>query len=163
MIKLGVLSDTHGNSPAADAALKLIGPVDGYLHLGDVVTDADRIASVTGKPVYSVRGNCDSILGPAAERPTELAVEFEGVKLLLVHGHKHGIDAYSTFTARERAIELGCSALVYGHTHIPQLVQRDGIIVLNPGSPSIPRGGYKPSCAVIEIENGKLRGRILTL
>lgn len=163
MERFGVISDSHGNAPAVDAALRILSEVDGYIHLGDLASDAERIASITGKPVHAVKGNCDSLTFTQGRYDTELVLEAGGAKLLLVHGHKHGIDAYSTFTARERAIELGCSALFYGHTHIPQLVQRDGIIVLNPGSVSIPRAGSKPSCAVVEIENGAIRARILPL
>ena len=162
MIRFGVISDTHGVSPAIDAALRAIGEVDGYLHLGDVVSDAERIAKETGKPVYAVRGNCDAFFSET-DHPAERVLEIEGARLLLVHGHRHEIDMYSTYAARQRAMELDCCALIYGHTHIPQLVQRDGIIVLNPGSPARPRAGAKPACAVLEIDGGKLRAKIITL
>lgn len=163
MARFGVISDSHGNAPAVDAALRILGEVDGYIHLGDLASDVERIAEITCKPVHAVSGNCDSITFTKGRFETELVLEADGARLLLVHGHKHEIDAYSTYTARQRAIELGCSALIYGHTHIPQLVQRDGIIVLNPGSVSIPRAGSKPSCAVVEIESGKIRARIIPL
>ncbi|MBQ4428287.1 MAG: metallophosphoesterase [Clostridia bacterium] len=163
MLRFGVISDTHGVSPAIDAALRAIGEVDGYLHLGDVVSDAERIAKETGKPVHAVRGNCDTLSFSEKDQPVERVLEIEGARLLLVHGHRHEIDMYTTYAARQRAIELGCGALIYGHTHIPQLVQRDGIIVLNPGSPARPRAGAKPACAVLEIDGGKLRAKIITL
>ncbi len=159
MLRLGVISDTHGVSPAIDLALHAIGEVDAYLHLGDVTSDAERISKVTCKTVHAVRGNCDA----ASAVPLELVLELEGMKLLLMHGHRYEVDAYSTYAARQRAIELGCGALIYGHTHIPQLVQRDGIIVINPGSPARPRGGAKRSCAVIELESGTLRCKLLPL
>ncbi|MBR5948063.1 MAG: metallophosphoesterase [Clostridia bacterium] len=163
MLRYGVLSDTHGVSPAIEAALNAIGEVDGYLYLGDVGSDAERIAKQTGKPVHAVRGNCDTLSFSGKDNPVELVLELEDVRLLLLHGHRHEVDMYTTYAARQRAIELKCDALVYGHTHIPQLVQRDGIIVLNPGSPARPRAGSKPACAVIELENGRMRAKIITL
>ena len=152
------MSDTHGNEPAIDAAIERLGEVDAYIHLGDHASDSERIAASTGKPVHAVRGNCDAF---SSKYPRELCLELEGAKLLLIHGHAHEVDAYSTYSARMRAIELGCCALLYGHTHIPQLVHRDGIIVLNPGSPSIPRGGFKSTCAVVEIEDGRVRAKVI--
>ena len=52
--------------------------------------------------------------------------------------------------------------LIQGHTHVPQL-DRDcnGVIHLNPGSPTRPRSGYKATYAVISessIEVRKLKG-----
>ena len=159
----GVLSDTHGSASAIDAALDRLSGVDAFIHLGDLVSDAEHIASRTGKPVHAVRGNCDVFSSAKGQYGTELVLEEEGVRILLVHGHAHEVDAYSTYAARLRALELGCGALFYGHTHIPQLVQRDGLILLNPGSPSRPRGGSRPSCALAELDGGVLRARVTAL
>ena len=49
-----------------------------------------------------------------------------------------------------------------GHTHIPVLEERDGVVFLNPGSTTIPKGGSMPSYAVwddgkitiISLDNG---------
>ena len=40
--------------------------------------------------------------------------------------------------------------LLYGHTHIPRAEQPGDQWMLNPGSVSIPKGGYPPSYAVLE-------------
>ena len=42
--------------------------------------------------------------------------------------------------------------LLYGHTHIPQRTQKDGIAVLNPGSVSLPKAGSRH--AYMTWENG---------
>lgn len=161
MKRYGVISDTHGDLYAIDSALRAIGDVDEYIHLGDIVSDAERIGDKTKKPVHAVLGNCDLFSLAKGRYTHELVLESEGAKLLLVHGHKLDIDANSTYYARERAEQLGCGALLYGHTHIPSLRNYGGLIVLNPGSPSRPRGGFKPSAAVIEIENGVIRAKLL--
>ena len=51
---------------------------------------------------------------------------------------------------------------IQGHTHVPELYKdRDGIIHLNPGSPSRPRSEYGATYAIIsgeKIEVRKLKG-----
>ena len=162
-MKLAVLSDTHGNEFSVMKALQALGPVDGVIHLGDFAADAETSCEKLGLPLYAVLGNCDFIRPPKGGFKNELLLELEGAKLLLVHGHRHGVDAYSTYSARQRAIELGADALLYGHTHVSEVSMKDGILVLNPGSPSRPRGGREPSAALLTIENGRLFPRIVTL
>ncbi|MBR4434936.1 MAG: metallophosphoesterase [Clostridia bacterium] len=164
MIKLGIMSDTHGNSAALDRAYKALSDADAYVHLGDFVSDARVLETMTDKPVHAVRGNSDSFT-PDHDNvpPKELVIEYEGVKLLLIHGHAHEVDAYFTLAARERAERLGCSVLLYGHTHIPQYRNYGDLSVINPGSPARPRGGSKPSVAEVIIDSGRVRARIIPL
>lgn len=163
MIRAAVLSDTHGNEYSALRALQAVGDFDIVIHLGDYAADAETACAKLQKPLYAVLGNCDFVRPPKGDFGYEKVLELEGAKLLLVHGHHHGIDAYSTFDARERAIELGCSALLYGHTHISEVSMKDGILVMNPGSTSRPRAGRKPSAGLLVIENGKLQAKIVTI
>ena len=163
MIRAAVLSDTHGLEYSAVRALSAIGEYDLIIHLGDFAADAEICAEKFKKPLFAVLGNCDFVRPPKGDFGYELVVELEGVKLLLVHGHRHGIDTYSTIDARERALALGCSALLYGHTHMPEVSMKDGILVMNPGSPARPRCGAKPSAGLLIVENGKLFPRIVTL
>lgn len=39
-----------------------------------------------------------------------------------------------------RALELGADIVLFGHTHVHINLLHDNIIILNPGSPSFPRG-----------------------
>ncbi len=163
MIRLAVVSDSHGNEFSVARALTAIGEYDAIIHLGDFAADAETIAEKLGKPLYAVLGNCDFIHPPKADFSHELLLELEGAKLLLVHGHRHGIDGYSTYEARDLALRRGADALLYGHTHISEVDMKDGILVMNPGSTSRPRGGRGPSAGLLIIENGKLYPRIVTL
>jgi hypothetical protein len=49
----------------------------------------------------------------------------------------------------------GCDAVVYGHTHLPQLERRDGVWILNPGSPTERRRGPFRSMLVLEVRPGR--------
>jgi putative phosphoesterase len=52
---------------------------------------------------------------------------------------------------------------LFGHTHVP-LLQADGeLLVVNPGSMSLPRQGSKPSCAVLEVDGSDINVKMLPL
>lgn len=156
MKRIGVISDTHGNSDAIKACVSEAGNVDVWFHLGDFSADAKVLQELTGLPVYSVRGNCDYI----SSSPEELTVNIEGVKFLLMHGHNYYVTFDDTLRACLRAEELDCDMLLYGHTHIPELSAYGRIQVLNPGSPTRPLGGSAPSFAIITVDNGIARAKL---
>jgi phosphoesterase, MJ0936 family len=163
MKRFAVISDTHGNEYSALRAIQAAGDFDAVIHLGDYAADAETICEKLGKPLYAVLGNCDFVHPPKGDFGNEYVLEAEGARILLVHGHRHGIDVYSSFDARQRALDLHCDALLYGHTHIPEVAMKDGILVMNPGSPARPRGGSRPSCGLLIVEDGKLYPRTVTL
>jgi len=149
-MRIGVISDTHGDRYALSRALLALPDVDAWIHLGDVVSDARVLAARSGIPVHYVRGNCDSDHSVPAEDVVELA----GVRVLLCHGHQYGV-RYDRTRLFYRAEEMNCSLALYGHTHVSLLEASGAILALNPGSPSSPREGRAPSAALIRIENGE--------
>ena len=171
-MRIGVISDTHGSLSAVDRCVLRAGDVDCWLHLGDIVPDARYLAEKTGKPCYFVTGNCDGFFGhvavedsfpePQALSASERVVTFGGVRVFLCHGHNYDVEM-GPYTLSYRAEELGCAAALYGHTHVPRLEMCGGIMVLNPGSPSRPRGGRAPSFAVLRITGGKLNADMICL
>lgn len=159
MKRIGIISDTHGNYNAMDVCVSKAKDVDAWFHLGDYVKDADRLRKSTGKQVYSVAGNCDIL----SNAPSEQIVELEGLKLLLMHGHEYDVSIIDTYRACLRAQELNCNALFYGHTHISEISNYGGLITVNPGSPSSPRGGRRASFAIAELEDGHIRVKIVAV
>ena len=159
MKRIGVISDTHGNLDAIKACVSEAGKVDAWFHLGDFSADAEELNKITGLPVYSVCGNCDY----RSSSPEELTVNIEGVKFLLMHGHKYSVAFDDTLRACLRAEELECDMLLYGHTHIPELSSYGRIQVLNPGSPVRPLGGSKPSFAIVTADNGTVKAQLIPL
>jgi putative phosphoesterase len=84
-----------------------------------------------GPPVHAVHGNVDE---PALREalPKELVLEVEEVRIGVVHigGPRAGREA------RLAARFPGCRAVLYGHSHLPQVEERAGVWILNPGSPT---------------------------
>lgn len=150
-MRIGVTGDTHGNLQAIRKILQVTPPVELWLHTGDHAADANALYNATGIPTVRVRGNCD-LLDDGSKYDEFL--ELEGFKLWLTHGHKY-------ITLHERA-DLGYWArqleqdiVVYGHTHVPVFTYYADTLLLNPGSPSRPRGGSKPCFAVLTLQAGE--------
>ena len=154
-----VLSDSHTNTAACERAIAAIGQknIDMIIHLGDVARDVDYIESLY-YPIrmVSVLGNNDYMRSEDYEK----VIDFDGHKIFLCHGHTQSV-SYGTEKLEQTAIENGCEAALFGHTHHNVLKKGEsGMIILNPGSVSSPRGG-RASFAVLETENGKLSAAII--
>ena len=55
-MRIGIVSDTHGDSYAIRRVIEQAGRVDAWIHLGDNTRDAEAFGK-DGTPVYSVAGN----------------------------------------------------------------------------------------------------------
>lgn len=131
-MKLLVFSDSHGNpSPMREAILR--NPdADCILYLGDGIRDLADLDGTPTIPVIAVRGNCDTSFDGYS---TEEAVTFEGVRILLTHGHLYGVKGGQggLFAHAKRS---GYQIALFGHTHIPHesYDSETGIYLFNPGS-----------------------------
>lgn len=158
MIKILVISDTHGDTSLAEKVLEKHQDVDMVIHLGDYFRDADRLHELYPKIHFEyVYGNSDFMIGDV---PMEKILEIEGQRILLTHGHRYsvkwGVDRLHT-KANSENIQL----LLFGHTHIAQLVHGPGYIILNPGSISDPRGEDDESYAIVVIDHAKINVELM--
>jgi putative phosphoesterase len=114
------------------------------LHAGDLVAASVLRELESFAPVEAVFGNMDE---PAlqTELPERRVVEVEDLRIGLVHipGARAGRE--------ERLVSWfpGCDAVVYGHTHLPQLERHRGVWILNPGSPTERRRAPQHSMLVL--------------
>jgi len=60
------------------------------------------------------------------------SVEINGILIGVTHGSggPEGYDDRMLYLAREKSVKV----LVSGHTHIPRILKKDGIYLINPGS-----------------------------
>jgi putative phosphoesterase len=150
-IRLGVISDTHGLlRPEAVQALQ---GVDWIIHAGDIgnrdiLSELEAIA-----PVAAVQGNMDWG-GWTQELSKTEVVEVGGVAIYLLHD----LDQLDLHPGA-----AGFDAVVYGHTHIPHVEWKEGVLFLNPGSAGPIRGSKPVSLAIVEVDGGTLTPRIVTL
>lgn len=168
-MKLIVVSDSHGRYDRLDAVMKLHKDADALIFLGDGLNDLGRAdADSYSFTVYAVSGNCDGFyfFASAQKYPTELTLNFDGVKILAMHGHtrsvKSGLD--NALLAAEQA---GADLLLFGHTHTPtEKYFSEGetyaygkiskpLCVFNPGSLQLSSDG-QAHFGLVQIRNGEI-------
>ena len=146
-MKIGVISDTHGNWQAVDKAISTAKNTEMWLHLGDCVPDAEYLQNLVEVPVYGVAGNCD---WPTPEMCYERIVDAVGHKIFMTHGHNYGV-RYTQEYIMEAAESRGADIAIYGHTHVVEYLTGPPIL-LNPGSISRPRDDMRGSFIIMELE-----------
>ena len=164
-MKIIVVSDSHGRYDRLTEVMEMHRDADALIFLGDGINDLVRAdADSYGFTVYAVSGNCDSVYNFLGNKyPTELTLNFEGFKILAMHGHtrsvKSGING-AVLAAEQKEADI----LLYGHTHLPFNTylpegQEYGygklskpMYVLNPGSLRLSDDG-QAHFGLIEIRN----------
>jgi putative phosphoesterase len=158
---VAVISDTHlprGERRLPDACVSWLERAELVLHGGDVVS-AEVLRELEGYgPLHAVVGNMDD--GELhALLPKERIVEVEGVRIGMVHipGPRVGRE--------ERLLRRfpGCDAVVYGHTHIPEVARHDGVWILNPGSPTDRRKAPRHTMLLLRVEAGAIEPELVEL
>lgn len=161
-MKLMFASDIHGSLPATERVLALFAQsgAQWLVILGDVLYHGPRNALPEGyapaqvaerlneqaSRIIAVRGNCDSEVDQMLLRFPITApwqqVLLPSQRLFLTHGHLLGPDNLPALAQGD--------VLVYGHTHLPVAEKRGDIFHFNPGSVSIPKGGFAASYGLLD-------------
>jgi len=146
-----VISDTHGL--LRPEALDAMRGADLILHAGDVddLAILDSLRAIA--PVHVVRGNVDR--GPWAESiPYTEVVEIDGALIYMIHIRDQlDLDPKAA----------GFAAVIYGHSHQPEIERIDDVLYLNPGSAGPRRFKLPVSCARLWIEDGRADAEIIEL
>jgi len=151
MMRLGILSDTHGLlRPEAMEALR---GVELIVHAGDVGDPEILTKLRTIAPVFAVRGNVDTEAW-ARELPEASVVEAEGANLYVLHNLQH-LDL--------KPEDAGFDVVISGHTHEPKQYERNGVLYLNPGSAGPRRFRLPVTLAILEVAKKPLRAEIRPL
>ena len=180
-MRIGVVSDIHGQVAALQRALELMAPVDELLCLGDSISEYrfsnETVALLRGHAALAIRGNHEDVffgpLGAPARSPkwidpalrdwlgalpSERWLTRGGRRLHVVHstpwapGGEYVTEHDPRFA---RFADFGADIVLYGHTHLPVVSRVRDTLVVNPGSVGESRlhdGGPGLSCAVLEPE-----------
>lgn len=172
-MKIGVISDTHGNVQALRKALGYFEGADMIIHAGDVLYHPPRLGCSEGYdvpafvetlnsidiPIVIAQGNCDAqvydeLLNMPVQSPYAHA-SLNGIKIVVNHGH-----TLTRFIMVDLARRYKAHYFISGHTHIPVLEREGGVVLINPGSPSIPKyelnGRLVPSVGLITESGAKI-------
>lgn len=144
-MKIGLVSDTHGDKEQMKRALNLLKDTHCILHAGDHYRDALWMNRHYAGHIIPVTGNGD----PEEAGPHERLLKMEGKSILLCHGHRHYLNRGIT-SLFYHGVEQQADIIVFGHTHVPFILQKTPVI-LNPGSVSRGRNGQGNTCAILQI------------
>ncbi len=148
---LGVISDTHGLlRPEALDALR--GSIR-ILHAGDVGSPEILAALERIAPVTAIRGNIDTDSWAHTLPETEVVV-VGGVSIYMLH------DLGQLDLKPEAA---GFRVVVYGHSHQPNMEEKNGVLYFNPGSAGPRRFNLPVSVGRLMIAAGKVRAELIKL
>ena len=179
-MRIGLISDTHipeaGNRLPPEVFDAFRG-VDMVMHAGDmhVIDVLDWLEDLA--PVVGARGNGDiPDGGPTRTRPgvpvdprvqDAPVVEAGGLTIGMVHYFPVPGEV-PWMTQREfldRHFTVPIDIVVCGHTHIAKIVENEGLMIVNPGSPTLPGNltGVLGQVGVLEIVGGTAEARIIQL
>ena len=151
VVKLLLVSDSHGREEGILRAIAQEEPSDAAFHLGDSQEPAGTIEPLFSCPCYIIAGNCDYYFN---QYPREKVVEIGGHRIFLTHGNSYMASSSYDFLA-ETARDNACDIVFFGHTHVPACEYMDGVWILNPGSISYPRQqGRERSYMVVYLKPG---------
>ena len=154
-----VIADTHLPRRARTLPEGLVPHLqraDLILHAGDLMDPALLEGLAAYAPTRAVRGNLDP---PEAGLPETLEFEFGGARVAIIHdsGTKRGR------RSRMQRRFPGARVVVFGHSHIPWLEDQDGLLLLNPGSPTDRRKQPTHTFGLLRVEDGEVAAEILAL
>ena len=164
LMKIGIVSDTHGCVESWRKTFSYLSDAEVILHAGDVLYHGPRnnipqeyqpaelvkeLNSCT-VPLVFAAGNCDAeVDGMVLEAPLQnpfAFVQWEGLRILLSHGHRQSV-AEKEELAKKYKVQL----FIEGHTHLPVLEKKGDCVFLNPGSTCMPKTADKRATfAVLE-------------
>ena len=148
---IGLISDTHGL--VRPQALDALRGVDLIIHAGDIGKPEVLDALKHIAPLTVIKGNNDR--GPWATRlPETKTVAIGAAKLFLIHDVND-----LAFDPSKR----GIAAVISGHSHKPSIMQRDGVLFVNPGSAGPRRFKLPVAVGKLRIVDGKVQGEISEL
>jgi uncharacterized protein len=161
-VLVAVIADTHmprGGRRLPEPCLERLRAADLILHAGDVVASdvLDELATL-GPPLRAVHGNMDDA-ALLARLPVTLVAEAGGVRIGMTH------DAGPRARREARLVKRfpHCAAVVYGHTHQPQVARVGQVWILNPGSPTERRRAPTHTMLEVRVTAGCVEPELIQL
>jgi putative phosphoesterase len=161
-MKLMFISDIHGSSTCLEKALECyeVEKADKLIVLGDILYHGPRNPLPDGyepklvieqlnplkDQILAVRGNCDSEVDQMVldfpMRGDYREIMLDSYNFFISHGHLYDNSLPTMLTKG--------AIYIQGHTHIPMLVNKEGIWHINPGSITLPKEGHPKTYAIYE-------------
>lgn len=157
-MRILIASDIHGSAKYAGEVLgrAKIDRAEEIILLGDVYNhgprnplpenyDPMKVAEMLNclNNLTVIKGNCDSEVDKMISDFTftdSMVILSDGKRIFLTHGHVYNKDN----------MPKNIDVLIYGHVHYGFIEEKDGVIVANCGSVSLPKNGAEKSYILID-------------
>ena len=150
-MRIGVISDTHGLL-RLEAVQALAGCAH-ILHAGDVGNNDILQALRAIAPLTAIRGNVDHG-GMCGKLPATETIEFNGNLIYMIHVREE-LDLHPH--------AAGISAVIFGHSHQPEISWSNGVLYFNPGSAGPRRFTLPITLGILECTPNALTPNIVPL
>ncbi|WP_127997179.1 metallophosphoesterase family protein [Piscinibacter defluvii] len=151
MFRVGLISDTHGL--LRPQAVEFLRGSDHIIHAGDICDPLilEQLASLA--PLTAVRGNNDSGVWARELAEVEL-VRIDEVSIYVIH---------DLAAMQVEPASVGASVVVSGHSHMPLVRERSGVLFVNPGSAGRRRFKLPVSVAELRIHGKSISAQTVEL
>lgn len=183
-MKIGIISDTHSAGSGRDLPTAVFDALQGcdlLLHCGDLecIGVLDYLEELA--PVLAVRGYEDPVEPGDRLANVSRIVEVAGVRIGMVHDIQWPPPSIATTPDGTGLVwpESGLKDLlgkkfggdvdvvVFGDTHEEMVEHKDGVLFVNPGSPTYPGRRHAPgslgTVAVLDIKDDEIAATIVDL
>jgi len=166
-MKIGILSDSHGNRKNVERAAQMLCDDDEVrllIHLGDDYRDAELLDSFTARSlrvpgIYAEEYQQENI-------PNRLLEKVGQIRLLLSHTRNSTDKDLPDDLDPDALVAAGeVDIILHGHSHRYQLEEENGVYSINPGhlKDVDEKSGNPPTCALLKLEPGSSYARITNL
>jgi uncharacterized protein len=167
-MRIGLISDTH--LPSLIHSLDELGPevgkflasVELILHGGDVSRPSVLDWMEQFAPIRAARGNHDVFDDPRVE--DRQVLEIEGWTIGMAHDLRREDRPMAEIIERDFK-GLSPDIVIAGDTHVERLEYRDGVVLINSGSPNLlhHKETRLGTVALLELEHDRLHAEIIML
>ncbi len=183
-VKIGVISDTHSAGSGRDLPVKILDAllgVDMILHCGDLecLGVLDYLEEVA--PLLAVRGYEDPLEDGDRLAMTTRVVKVEGVSIGMIHdiqwpgpkiptspdGSELALPEGNGREILARKFKEPVDVVLFGDTHEELVMDWDGVLIMNPGSPTYPgkrhKRGSLGTIGILQVDGEDATGWIVDL
>lgn len=148
--RIGVISDTHGL--LRPEAIHVLNDMDQIIHAGDIGKQEVVYALEKIAPVTIIKGNIDKAAW-AQKYPDVEAIDILGHSIYILHNLDDlDLEPAGLF-----------SAVISGHSHIPKMETRNGVLYFNPGSIGPRRFKLPVAMGILTITKRRIVGELREL
>lgn len=158
-MKIGIISDTHNNIKYLTMAAKqMIGNynVSTLIFLGDECEDIDKIKHMFSEVIWVPGVFCQHYKD--RNIPHRIIKKLGDNRVLLTHTPVSHINDFPDDIKPEEMSRNEVDIVFYGHTHVPSIEEKEGVIWVNPGHlKTEDKKGHPASFAIFDTDKNEIK------